>query len=447
MTVLDPACGDGRFLLAARVALAARGVGSRLVGVDIDADAVASARLALGPDAEIRHDDSLTRDWADEAFDLVIGNPPFLSQMAASTSRGGRSSHGGGAYADAAAEFLALAVRLARPDGGRVALVLPLSVTATRDAGPIRAAVLESADLEWFWWSPTSVFDAEVRTCAVVLGRPPGTIARVERVRGVDFIPDGMLDHGGLRSDHGSSGTWSALVAHHLGFAEAPSLASDGRCLGDIAVVTADFRDEYYGLVGAVGDFASGPPLVTSGLIDPARCWWGERSVRFAKSRFAAPRVDIAVLSGPMQAWVRSRLVPKVLIGSQTRVIEAVADPGGEWIPGVPVISVIPHDPSDVALVEAVLTSPAASAWLAHRSAGSGMAAHALRVSAAVLAQLPLPTGSLDPAVGALKRGRHEAHGPGLDALVECGRAVDRAYGIADDLILDSWVDRLPTRS
>ena len=71
----------------------------------------------------------------------MVGNPPFLSQMAAATTRGGSSRHGGGPYADAAVEFLALAMRLARPDGGRVGLVLPQSIIGARDAGPVRAQV------------------------------------------------------------------------------------------------------------------------------------------------------------------------------------------------------------------------------------------------------------------------------------------------------------------
>ena len=113
MRVLDPACGDGRFLLAVAEALTGRGQRFELVGCDIDPEA-----LDRVGDARIRtiHDDALAHDWGSEQFDLVIGNPPFLSQMAADTSRGGSSRHGGGPYADAAFEFLALAVRLANPD-------------------------------------------------------------------------------------------------------------------------------------------------------------------------------------------------------------------------------------------------------------------------------------------------------------------------------------------
>ena len=98
--------------------------------------------------------DALTRDWGDATYDVVLGNPPYLSQLAAATSRGGASRRGGGPYADAAAEFLVLAVGLARPGGGRVGLVLPQSILGFRDAGPVRAEVEQLAEPIWSWWSP-----------------------------------------------------------------------------------------------------------------------------------------------------------------------------------------------------------------------------------------------------------------------------------------------------
>jgi hypothetical protein len=42
--------------------------------------------------------------------------------------------------------------------------------------------------------------------------------------------------------------------------------ASPTGTIGDIATITADFRQHYYGLVGAGSDGADGPPLITSGL-------------------------------------------------------------------------------------------------------------------------------------------------------------------------------------
>ncbi len=433
--VLDPACGDGRFLVEAARQLAELGLTARLTGIDIDPDTAAATRKSLGRAATIVCADALTRAWGTTRFDLVVGNPPFLSQMSSATSRGGRSAFGGGAYADVAADFLALATGLAHPRGGRVGLVLPLSLIVTRDAGPIRTAVLRQATLDWFWWSPTTVFDAQVRTCALGLIRPSGGGRAIRRQAGKDFAPWSDLPFERLGDDDDG---WSGLIRDQLGVPEIAPLTSV-RLLGDVATVTADFRDQYYGLVGAVGDGMDGPPLVTSGLIDPGRCWWGERPIRFAKQSYAAPRVDLGLLSTRLQAWAVRRLVPKVLVASQTKVIEAVADPGGRWLPGVPVVSVIPTDPSDVWWIAALLTSPVASAWLAAQMAGSGMSAAAMRVPAAVLARLPMPTGSLEAAIGMLRCG--DVSG--------CGRAMIDAYGLddPDDRLFEWWRARIEARS
>ena len=119
LRLLDPACGDGRFLAAVVERAAQHGVHCAVVGVDVDLQAVAAARAEL-PGARIECADALRHDFGGERFDLVIGNPPFLSQMAAATTRGGASGRSGGPYADAAVEFLTLAGELVA-DHGRVA--------------------------------------------------------------------------------------------------------------------------------------------------------------------------------------------------------------------------------------------------------------------------------------------------------------------------------------
>ena len=350
-TALDPACGDGRFLRAT-------GLPSQ-TGVDID------------PATTFVHDDSLARDWGDAEFDVVIGNPPFLNQLSSLTSRGGSSKFGGGPYADAAAEFLALAIRLCRP-GGRVGLVLPQSLLSTRDAAAIRAAVDGAAALRWMWWSPTMMFDAQVRVWAGVW-EVGGEQREVRRAFGPDFegLPAMPMPR-----------TWAALLT-------GTSLAAhDGPVLGDIARFTVDFRDQYYGLIGAVGDDVDGPPLITSGLIDPGRCWWGERPVRFAKQQYTAPRVSVERLSPALQQWAAARLVPKILIANQTKVIEAVHDREGAWLPGVPVITCVTDEPERVL---AVLASPAANEWVLQHAAGSGLSATSVRLNPRLLASIPLP--------------------------------------------------------
>lgn len=406
--IVDPACGDGRFLVAIAAALRSRGLDVETIGADLDGDALER----LPHDITALHVDSLRHDWVDGSADIVVGNPPFLSQMAAATTRGGASRHGGGPYADAAVEFLSLAIRLARPEGGRVGLVLPQSILGARDAGPVRDEIDGLAERTWSWWEPDQRwFDASVNVCALGFRR---------RASNPDLAPPRP---------------WTTAVTDVLGIPALDRLHTAG-ALGDRAELNANFRDEYYALVDAVSDEADGPPLVTSRLIDPARCWWGERTVRFAKRDFEHPRVDLGKLRGRFVGWADRKLVPKVLVANQTRMIEAIADVDGAWLPGVPVTSVTPRDGAGDSVLElaAVLTSPVASAWCWCDAAGTGLSARTIRLGPALLATVPWPAGDLALAVDAFRRGDVAA----------CGVAVCRAYGLDDPAIVEWWLAGLP---
>jgi SAM-dependent methyltransferase len=398
LRLLDPACGDGR-LLAAAAAAVGPGVEVELVGMEVDPATAAVARSAV-PEARILVGDGRTLDPGGR-FDAVIGNPPYLGQLARATSRGGRSALGGGPYADVAAEFLARSLALVRPDGGRVALVLPQSVLSSRDTAPIRAAVRSRAAVVGFWWSPTPVFDAAVTACVVVVqaGPPQGAIRRW-------CGPQGTAQADAPAAAVAGS-TWSPLVADLAGVPALPELECDGR-VGDLATATAGFRQQFYGLVPFVRDGADGPALVTTGLIDAGRCAWGERPARFARRTFAAPRIDqvgLAAADPPLAAWVDRQRAPKVLVATQTKVIEAVVDPDGDWIPSVPVIAVHPYQRGDVWAVAAVLLAPPVSAWAATHHLGAGMGAGTLKLSAREVLDLPLPARRWDGATALLRAG------------------------------------------
>lgn len=428
--VIDPACGDGRLLAAAGECIAARfGVDPLpyLVGVELDrADARSTAsrlgvRVLCGDARELL--DTRTHR---HAYDVVLGNPPYLSQLSSATARGGRSHLGGGPYADVAAEFLALSLRLARTENGRIGLVLPMSVLASQHVAPIRREVEQHAAIESFWWSDTQMFDANVRTCILGLrtGQPS---SEVHRSRGPGALRIESVRAPRITAEQDS---WSWLVVDAVGIPALAGIDSAGTLSG-IASATADFRDQYYGLVGCVDEGGDGPPLITSGLIDPARSLWGERTTVFAKQRFDAPRVRTDRLDTRMQRWAAARLVPKVLVASQTRVIEAVVDEQGAWLPSVPVVSVVPARVDDLWRVAAVLTSPVASAHIAHRRTGSGLSARALRVTASDLHAIPLPTdeGAWDDAAECVRGGD----------VAGAGAAMMRAYGCGERSDLLTW--------
>lgn len=441
--VLDPACGTGNFLVAA-----ARRLGDvrAVYGSDIDEQAVRIARLRLqAEDPSVPPRDIANRvvvangltAWQGEKFDAVVGNPPFLGQLKRRTA-----GHGGavlsasvGPYTDTSAAFLHRALDLVVP-GGTVALVQPLSILAARDAGPVREAVVEVGAVRDLWVSDRPVF------------RGTGVRACVPLVRiGAQGGPD----------PH----SWGPLAARQLGIPSVDLPQTSG-VLGDLAVCTADFRDQYYGLVPFVREAEGGErglrfgtkpqspgpngcglapnrstvaPLITSGLLEPGRCDWGRRPTRFARQTYAAPVVDVeAVRRSPLGAWVDARLVPKVMVAGQGRVIEAAVDERGGAVPSVPVLSVIPSDPAHLWRLLAVLVAPPVVVDAAARYLGTGLSIGSVKVSARQLARLPLPVHERPWTDGAelLRAGR----------VAEAAAVMTSAYGIEVAEVLDWWRGR-----
>lgn len=407
----------------------------------------------LGAGAEVR------------GFDAVVGNPPFLNQLesASAHTRGLAAllaARTGGAikgYADTSSAFLLTALRLVRP-GGRVALVMPQSFLSSRDGAPVRAAALQRAALTGLWWSRRRVFRrASVFTCAPTF--EVGVKARSEVVRRRE--PD-LAEVASVRVDRAALGresTWSRLIAEPEDLPEIRVLS--GRVLGDIATATADFRDQYYALRGRLVEDAaltaaqrrSGafPPVVTTGLIDLAQNVWGRGPTRIHKRVWAAPRVDRAGLEErPADAaWLRARLTPKVLLATQTRVLEVVADPLGRLLPCTPVISLMPRDGGSVWRLAAAVCSPVCTLIARRTYAGAALSTDAIKLSAKQALVLPAPTDDLAWKAGAEAfREAQTAEGQAQRraALERYGAEMAGAYGLpasAAARVLKWWSARL----
>jgi SAM-dependent methyltransferase len=426
--VLDPACGTGNFLVAVVRRLGPAAVG-RVHGVDLDPVAVAITRLLLrleAPDVDpallertVRVGDGLG-EHPDAPYDVVLGNPPFGGRL---RRRAPVPEAAPAAYTDTSAVFLLRALDLVRP-GGVVALVQPLSFLAARDAAPVRAAIAARGAVSDFWTSSTPVF----------AGTPVLTCVPVVRV-GADAGP-------GLAPPQGE---WGPLAAPALGI---PVVAPRTRgVLGDLGPCTADFRDQYYGLVPHVREGGPGTPLVTAGLVDPAQCRWGEAPTRFAKRDWDRPTVDLESLhaDGALSAWARARLVPKVLVAPQGRVIEAVVDVEGAWLPSVPVVT-LAVEPERLWHALAVLLAPPVVAQAAARYAGTGLSPTSVKLSARQVATLPLPADLEAWDAGAeLARATQEASAAGRpEALRAVAEAMCAAYG--DHAALAWWLQRAESR-
>ena len=487
-TVVDPACGAGVFLLAAGRCMVDRGVADpatvarrHLFGADIDPASVEACRQLLASWADIepsevagvvvgdplRAGSAIWPDGPAAGFEAVVGNPPFLGQLRAATTVSAadrealRSRYPGlvAAYTDMAWLFLVAGLDLLADDGQMV-LVQPQSVLAARDAGPVRDLLVTEASLIGLWWDQSGVFAGHVEVCAPVVRRTPSG-----RRGPVQVLVDREVVRSGTALPPEVGETWGTVVAEVLGIPQVPTPdhgPAAGR-VGDLAGVTAGFRQHFYGLVAGVaertGPDDSRPPMVTTALVDPLCLRWAQQPCRFNGRRWRAPVVDLAAVATAQHEvgqWFADRQRPKLLVASQTSVVEVVADPVGSLVPVTPLVVVEPNDPDDLETLwrlAAALSAPSITALAMRRSLGAARSSARLRLSASQVADLPLPSDAATWTQGAaLAYDLHTSSDSSTDAGAwrAFGRIMAAAYGVVAgdevDALIDWWWSRHPAR-
>lgn len=408
-------------------------------------------------------------------FDLVIGNPPFLNQLESATVRSPgvdaliRWVTGGAVrgYTDHASAFLARSVDLVR-SGGRVALVQPDSLLSAGQSRGVRDRVLDFCSLESAWISREHVFrGASVFVCVPVLVKGGARKGQVKLCAGSGFGDSGTveIDMDELRGAE----SWGVLASVVQGVPRVEIACA--RTLGDIACATADFRDQYYGLDGFLveGDLVNGdgegtdrtsvdddyPPIVTAGLIDPAVCWWGISRCRILKRVWNRPRIDLMKMDreGDLGSWVRARRVPKVLLATQTRVVESYVDHGGRFVPSIPLITITPRERESLWRIAAALSSPVICAVALSRYAGSALHTDAIKLSAKQVMRLPVPAPcqAWDRAADAFREASEMVHEEDRRALLIRGAELScEAFDVPTDrrrALMAWWTGRLPSKS
>lgn len=461
------------------------------------------------PEPRITVLDALGPPHAMGEFDVVVGNPPFASPLRTPTGTPEKPARARvGAYTDDSALHLLAALGIAAP-GGVVCLLQPQSVLGSRDAEPIRRGVERSARLVALWASARDLFDdVSVRVCAPVLrrhsadgspGSPDDAVGSVpeqpaEPASGVavhwEDDPPRSVDRGGTSS-------WSTLVARTRGtpLVDTRSIRLGGErtdVTGAVAHCTAGFREEFYALTSVARESSmeelsdvTGPPvdgafadpadlpekadlpdrpdatgpaertyrLITSGMIDPGRLRWGSGSWRLAGERYRAPLAEAAQLqeaSPRVARWSAARAVPKVLVASQTKVLEAAVDRSGSCVPVTPVVSVEPTGGCSPAALAAMLSAPSNAALLVASATGTGLSAGSVRVSASAVARLPISTDprrwiEAEAIWESFEAAARAASGP--SAWFDLGARLEELVGFeVREEILTWWVARLAVR-
>lgn len=505
--VLDPTCGTGNFLIVAALQLSERigqlglsdhdalefVIDNRIFGTDLDDRAVYICRqnlASLAPDSNcatrlsshILQIDSLRLfllgggragqgslfdepepTWADvfpeafvgddPGFDAVVGNPPFLNQLetetAISTELATALIDRYGAtlskLTNTASIFMLGASEIVNSTGV-ISLIQPVSFLATRESAEVRRRLLQRGSLKELWFGGSGIFDAAVEIVGVTVTlKQSDNSTRISLGRAFESA-------GSVPSPTVEEGTWSRVLARARGVPHC-EFASSG-LLREHANATADFRDQYYGLVGVVRELGVGEScagllrLATVGLIDLAHFMWGERSTKFAKEKFDNPVVDPKQLSDALRDWAESRSRPKVIVSNQTKNLEVFVDTDGDILPSVPLLTV-DCEAHKLWLVAAAIASPVASLVAAERHLGAGMSVDVLKLSAKDVLSLPVPI-DLD----AWARGARafeqlqacESSEERSDMFFEFASIMNSAYEVQNPMIADWWLGRLPRR-
>lgn len=193
--VVDPACGDGVFLAAAL----AEGA-TRVVGFDVDAEAVEQARGRVGREADVRQADVLDEGGLERLLGarpvegrlLVVGNPPYVEAKRLAREVKSRLARRYPEAVEGAPDlylyFLHVCLGWLR-GRDRLAFVLPNKVLVNANALRTRERMLAERTLRGIWLATLAGLFPGVAVYPVVLFAGPGRgaveTARVTREREV----------------------------------------------------------------------------------------------------------------------------------------------------------------------------------------------------------------------------------------------------------------------
>jgi hypothetical protein len=411
--VCDPACGSGRFLVAVARRLADRlnawqGTNDKatalndvvthcIYGIDCDPLAVELARFSLqcltstAVESHVHVGDSLRGDVT-PTYDLIIGNPPFVNMIdgglsaSAKRSLSGRA-HGLGGTADLAYHFVARAHELTKPSG-RIAFILPKSFLNAPSASRLRATL--SAER-----SPTAIIvpegerhfrGAATYVCALVLGgEQPCRISMSGNER----------DQTWPTTTDDPQQNWWRFINTAPALVRFPS-TNVSATLGELFTITAGMTTgEAYAIREHLRDdpTADCRRLITSRLIDPDRCRWGEVACRYLGSTYTHPvlRANSTFAAG-LQRRLQAACRPKLLIAGLANRLEAYLDAKGSDLGAVSTWAVFhPHD--DLNALRQLcdwLHSTSANEWLRAELGAASVGHGYMTITKRALQQMPL---------------------------------------------------------
>ncbi len=401
-SILDMACGAGEFLLEAYRfqcnrygAAAARG---SVRGVDIDSEAVASARRRMCevdrgfPETNIRVGDALEGELlSGGAFDAIVGNPPYVNirQLAKATSPERmewlreRYCTARGNF-DLYVLFIERAIELLKP-GGRCGLIVPNKWATLDYARPCRELLLSDTTIEQVIdLSGERVFaGASVYPQVLIFRKQAASAGHTILVRDFGCPASGGISQGQLSAESillSASMDVESRVAT-LPLSEMATLAcgTAGYSAQKIARRLVDRGDEGHADANDLADF------VTSGNIDRYAIRLGR--VRYLNRDYARPKLPLEIVE-LTSAKRRLFQAKKIVVAGMSRRLEAAWDERGLAL-GVQVFAASDFRVDPFYLL-ALLNSKLLSYLFATRYAAKRLSGGYLAVNKGQLARLPI---------------------------------------------------------
>lgn len=356
-TILDPACGSGVFLEAAKqrlvrwlqplrydaADLSTEQSSCCLFGIDLDETAALLARHATGGNIYVGDALFESSPWSVKSFDVVVGNPPFANAIEGLVSDATKKRLAERwpelrGTADLAYYFLAAAHEFAC-ELGSVGLVLPRSILSAPAARKLRERLHAERPPAFLHASndPLHFVGANVYVAVVVLRESEQCtcLDQLGSTRRTVVEPDNW---------------WRGLAS-----AESPAQSSTGTTLGDAFEVASSMTTgEAYELRPFVveGDERSELRFITTGLIDPGVSLWGNKPCRYLGSRFLNPSLDMDALPENLKRRVERLRRPKVLVAGLSTRVEAFLDAEANHVGAVSTYSILHPDDDVTALAQ-----------------------------------------------------------------------------------------------
>jgi hypothetical protein len=271
-------------------------------------------------------------------FDVVVGNPPFANAIENDLSNARDfeakkfRSFGIKGAADYSARFLSLAADLSCLSGS-VGLVLPRILLNTPTIEDLRSSINKRLRPSMIYCPPERDLFAGATIDIALLTLSNKPVVRISRSKINDiqwknssvWMPNWWMIVSSVWADREVSLAAGEKLGHHFDVSG--------------SMTTADAYDIKEAIVD--GESKEGQRLVTTGLIDPRICLWGQRQCRYLKGDYTFPRLAASVdLPHSVNKRIENSKRPKILIAGLSPIVEAYLDEGGSDIGAVATFSI-----------------------------------------------------------------------------------------------------------